>query len=81
MMHGGDDDFINEWFTTGRHGSFGYLLADHDFDVWGANFRVSRFSRKHKFLKMEDKEYWEQGYDQISDYDILAFIKRVYDVI
>ena len=72
---------MNEFFTTGRECSFGYQLADNGFDLWGANFRTNRFSRKHKTLKLSDPEFWDYTYDDAVDYEIYAFVKKVYEVL
>ena len=78
-MHGGSDDFLNEYFTTGRDLSFGYVLADAGFDLWCGNNRGTRFSRKHISLSILDEKFWDFSWDSAIEHDIPLFVERVYE--
>ena len=80
LIHGGNDDIINEFFTTGRECSFGYALADAGFDLWGGNLRGSRFSRKHLTLDVTSQKYWDFTWDHNMDYDLPSFAEKVFEM-
>ena len=79
LMHGGGDDFLNEFFTTGRDLSFGYILADAGFDLWCHNNRGTRFSRKHVSLSILDDKYWDYSWDDHIDHDMPLCIEYAYE--
>ncbi|KAF2885927.1 hypothetical protein ILUMI_20246 [Ignelater luminosus] len=49
-----------DWVNTGEN-SLGFILADRGYDVWLANYRGSRFSRRHIKLNpdVDKKEFWD----------------------
>lgn len=49
-----------DWVNMGPEKSLGFLLADEGYDVWLANYRGTRWSRKHAWLDpdVDRKEYW-----------------------
>lgn len=43
------------WFLDSPEQSLGFILADHDFDVWVGNVRGTRWSHGHISLSDKDK--------------------------
>ncbi|XP_062540113.1 lipase 1-like [Armigeres subalbatus] len=76
MVHGllaSPADFI----IIGPNNSLAYLLADNGYDVWLANVRGTRFSKKHSSLSLHSKEYWSFSWHEIGYYDLPAMIEYV----
>ncbi|KAF2892715.1 hypothetical protein ILUMI_13459 [Ignelater luminosus] len=66
----------------GPQRSLGFFLADQGYDVWLANPRGTRWSRKHATLNpdIDIKEYWDFSFHQIGYYDLPAFIDYIVNV-
>ncbi|KAF2890007.1 hypothetical protein ILUMI_16166, partial [Ignelater luminosus] len=67
-----------DWVNTGEN-SLGFILADRGYDVWLANYRGSRWSRKHIKLNpdVDKKEFWDWSFHDIGLYDLPAFIDYI----
>ncbi|VDQ02594.1 unnamed protein product [Trichobilharzia regenti] len=72
-------DSAHTWVNNLGNESLGFILSDNCYDVWMGNSRGSTYSSKHKFLKPEDKEFWEFSWDEMGKYDLSASIKYVLD--
>lgn len=68
------------WLTNLETESFAYLLADAGFDVWMGNVRGNTYSRMHKFLKPNDKRFWQFSFDEHSQIDLHVMIDHVIKV-
>ncbi|XP_020230330.1 triacylglycerol lipase 2 [Cajanus cajan] len=66
------------WLVNSPNGSLGFILADDGYDVWLANTRGTKYSRGHKSLLPSDKDYWNWSWDELSSYDLPAFVNYVY---
>ncbi|KAF2893236.1 hypothetical protein ILUMI_12940 [Ignelater luminosus] len=68
-----------DWVNFGPENSLGFILADEGYDVWLANYRGTRWSRKHAWLDpdVDRKEYWTFSFQQIGQYDVPAFIDYI----
>lgn len=63
-------------FVTGRPDikCLAFLLADKGYDVWLGNTRGNRYSAKHAFLEISEKDYWNFTFDDMAAYDIPAML-------
>lgn len=48
-----------DFVVTGPENGLAFVLADAGYDVWLANVRGSRFSRKNIKLSVADSEFWD----------------------
>uniref|UniRef100_A0A182SB68 Partial AB-hydrolase lipase domain-containing protein n=1 Tax=Anopheles maculatus TaxID=74869 RepID=A0A182SB68_9DIPT len=48
-----------DFVVTGPENGLAFVLADAGYDVWLANVRGSRFSRKNVKLSVTDSEFWD----------------------
>ncbi|XP_065074236.1 lipase 1-like [Ochlerotatus camptorhynchus] len=76
MVHGllgSSADFI----IIGPNNSLAYLLSDNGHEVWLANARGTRYSKKHSTLSLDSKEYWDFSWHEIGYYDLPAMIDYI----
>ncbi|RLN11399.1 triacylglycerol lipase 2-like isoform X1 [Panicum miliaceum] len=67
------------WVLSTPKQSLGFILADAGFDVWIANCRGTKSSRKHTTLKPEDPAFWDFTWDELAAYDLPAVLQFVYN--
>ncbi|CAN6194149.1 unnamed protein product [Urochloa humidicola] len=67
------------WVLSTPKQSLGFILADGGFDVWIANCRGTKYSRKHTYLNPEDPAFWDWTWDQLAAYDLPAVVQFVYN--
>jgi pimeloyl-ACP methyl ester carboxylesterase len=66
-----------QWLMNLPDQSIGYMLADAGYDVWLLNHRGNTYSRRHKFLDPDEREYWQFSYDEQGNYDLPAAIDYI----
>ncbi|KAL8109113.1 triacylglycerol lipase 2-like [Apium graveolens] len=66
------------WLLNSAKESLALILADHDYDVWIANTRGTRFSRRHLYLDPSDKEFWDWTWDDLVTHELSATIDFVF---
>ncbi|XVF60048.1 hypothetical protein PTKIN_Ptkin08bG0011500 [Pterospermum kingtungense] len=67
------------WLLNSPEQNLPMILADKGFDVWIANTRGTRFSRKHVSLDPADPEFWNWSWDELVSYDLPAFFDFVFN--
>lgn len=67
------------WFLNQPEDNLPCILADNGFDVWIANTRGTRFSRKHVSLDSSRPAYWNWSWDELVAYDLPAAFTFVYN--
>ncbi|KAK8455761.1 hypothetical protein SEVIR_4G216300v4 [Setaria viridis] len=74
------------WVLSTPKQSLAFILADSGYDVWIANCRGTKSSRKHTSLTPEDpntcislQDFWDWTWDQLADYDLPAVLQFVYN--
>lgn len=74
------DQNSNELLCKEYDNNIGFCLAKKGYDVWLANQRSARHSRKHANLDINDDNYWDFCLDDQVAYDLPAFIGKVLKV-
>ncbi|KAK4880454.1 hypothetical protein RN001_008600 [Aquatica leii] len=71
-----------DWVNMGATNSLGFILADHGYDVWLANYRGTTWSRKHETLNADinKKEFFDYSFQEIGAYDLPANINHILNV-
>lgn len=65
------------WLVSSPEESLAYILADHGFDVWIANTRGTRWSRRHASLDPSSRSYWNWSWDDLVVNDMPAMVDYV----
>ncbi|XP_031252510.1 triacylglycerol lipase 2 isoform X2 [Pistacia vera] len=66
------------WLLNPPEQNLPLILADNGFDVWIANSRGTRFSRRHTSLDAAQSEYWNWSWDELVAYDMPTFFDYVH---
>ena len=69
-------DSSDGWVCNGFH-SLPFIFAEHNFDVWLANSRGNKYSKKHKKFDSESFEFWQFSFHDMGIYDIPAVINYI----
>ncbi|KAJ8749863.1 hypothetical protein K2173_013778 [Erythroxylum novogranatense] len=67
------------WLLNSREQNLPLILADKGFDVWIANTRGTRFSRRHTSLDPSDADFWNWSWDELVIFDLPAVFDYIYD--
>jgi lysosomal acid lipase/cholesteryl ester hydrolase len=71
-------DTSDTWILSGEEFGLGYVLARNCYDVWAANTRGNRYSRRHVHLNPDkDIAFWEYTFEEQGYFDIPAFIDYI----
>ncbi|XP_052194992.1 triacylglycerol lipase 2 [Diospyros lotus] len=66
------------WLLNSPDESLGFILADSGFDVWIANTRGTRFSRRHATLDPTNPDFWNWTWDDLVASDLPAVLDFVF---
>lgn len=66
------------WLLNSADQSLALILADNDYDVWIANTRGTRFSRRHVSLDPSNPEFWDWTWDDLVTHDLPAVVDFVF---
>uniref|UniRef100_A0A182UQD6 AB hydrolase-1 domain-containing protein n=2 Tax=Anopheles merus TaxID=30066 RepID=A0A182UQD6_ANOME len=66
-----------DYVLIGPNNSLAYLLADRDYDVWMADMRGNRYSRRHTRLDSNSHDYWDFTWHEMGYYDLPAVIEYI----
>ncbi|XP_062151613.1 triacylglycerol lipase 2-like isoform X1 [Alnus glutinosa] len=66
------------WFLNPPEQNLPMILADNGFDVWIANTRGTRFSRRHTSLDPSQPAFWDWTWDELVSFDLPAIFDFVY---
>ncbi|KAK3122226.1 hypothetical protein QOZ80_8BG0666790 [Eleusine coracana subsp. coracana] len=76
LQHGVLVDGLS-WLLASPEESLAFVLADHGFDVWIANTRGTRWSRRHVSLDSSSRLYWNWSWDDLVVNDLPAMVDYV----
>ncbi|XP_059451718.1 triacylglycerol lipase 2 [Corylus avellana] len=65
------------WFLNSPEQNLPMILADNGFDVWIANTRGTRFSRRHTSLDPSQPAFWDWSWDELVTFDLPAIFDFV----
>ncbi|KAG8048041.1 hypothetical protein GUJ93_ZPchr0008g12127 [Zizania palustris] len=65
------------WLLGSPEESLAYILADGGFDVWIANNRGTRWSRRHVSLDPSSRSYWNWSWDELVVNDMPALVDYI----
>ncbi|KAL3526171.1 hypothetical protein ACH5RR_014543 [Cinchona calisaya] len=66
------------WLLNSPQQSLAMILADNGFDVWIANIRGTRFSRRHVKLDPSEPEFWNWTWDDLVIHELPAVLEFVF---
>ncbi|KAG6522611.1 hypothetical protein ZIOFF_019756 [Zingiber officinale] len=67
------------WLLNSPEESLAFILADAEFDVWIANVRGTKWSRRHVALDPSSPAYWYWSWDELSMYDLTTTVDFVFN--
>lgn len=76
LLHGLLDSSFT-WVSNFRHQSLAYLLADAGYDVYLGNNRGTTWSRRHVFLDITSRDFWDFSWEDMARYDMPAMVRYV----
>lgn len=59
-----------DFLVTGPERALGFVLADAGYDVWLGNTRGSTYSRAHRDLDPDRKQFWQFSWHEIGERDL-----------
>ncbi|KAH8294691.1 hypothetical protein KR018_001517, partial [Drosophila ironensis] len=65
------------FLLNGPQNALPFMLADSCYDVWLANFRGTRYSRRHISINPKKKAFWRFSFHEIGVEDVAAFIDYI----
>nr|XP_022910208.1 lipase 3-like [Onthophagus taurus] len=75
----GNTGSAREFIVTGRK-SMGLVLSDEGYDIWLANARGTSWSRRHRYLNPNYKQFWMFSFHEFGVYDLTAEINYIVNV-
>nr|XP_048337037.1 triacylglycerol lipase 2-like [Ziziphus jujuba var. spinosa] len=66
------------WLLNPPEQDLPLILADNGFDVWIANTRGTRFSRRHTSLDPINPRFWNWSWDELVTFDLPAVFDFIY---
>uniref|UniRef100_A0A182SY57 Lipase n=1 Tax=Anopheles maculatus TaxID=74869 RepID=A0A182SY57_9DIPT len=69
-----------DFLIIGPNNSLAYLLADQGRDVWLADLRGNRYSRRHTRLSPTSQAYWDYSWHEMGYHDLPATIDHILHV-
>ncbi|KAM9986939.1 hypothetical protein ACTFIY_011374 [Dictyostelium cf. discoideum] len=80
LQHGLEDIGTTWVFQEIRYQSLGFILADEGYDVWISNVRGTRYSNKHLKYNVNDDQYWDFSFDEMSEFDLPSMVDYIINV-
>ncbi|EAL73071.1 hypothetical protein DDB_G0268964 [Dictyostelium discoideum AX4] len=80
LQHGLEDIGTTWVIQENDYQSLGFILADEGYDVWISNVRGTRYSNKHLKYNVNDVEYWNFTFDEMSEFDLPCVVDYVINV-
>ena len=77
LLQHGIFDSADNFVINGDSNSLALLLANEGFDVWMSNSRGNKYSRAHKTMSPNNKEFWDYSFHEMGQFDIKANINFV----
>ncbi|XP_066476420.1 lipase member M-like [Tiliqua scincoides] len=65
------------WIANLPNNSLAFFLADAGYDVWILNCRGTTWSRRHKYLSVDQEEFWNFSFHEMGIYDVPATINFI----
>lgn len=66
-----------DFLVTGPDRALGFIMADAGYDVWLGNTRGSTYSRAHRDLSPDAKQFWQFSWHEIGERDLPTMIRFV----
>ncbi|KAJ6651145.1 hypothetical protein lerEdw1_000765 [Lerista edwardsae] len=65
------------WIANIPNNSLAFVLADAGYDVWILNNRGTTWSRRHRYLSIDQEQFWNFSFHEMGIYDVPATINFI----